>query len=57
MPQNPAPASSGVRTPKQRLPFVVPLLALGTFLMCTTEYIVAGLLQEMAGDYDVRLAC
>jgi DHA1 family inner membrane transport protein len=39
------------------LPFVVPLLALGTFLMCTTEYIVAGLLQEMAGDYDVRLAC
>lgn len=28
----------------QRLPFVVALLALGTFLMITSEYIVPGLL-------------
>ena len=41
---------------RQRLPFVVPLLAIGTFLMITTEYIVAGLLQEFAGDLHVSLA-
>lgn len=41
---------------RQRLPFVVPLLALGTFLMITTEYIVAGLLQEIAADLGVGLA-
>jgi predicted MFS family arabinose efflux permease len=41
---------------RQRLPFVVPLLALGTFLMITTEYLVAGLLQELAGDLNVSVA-
>ena len=41
---------------RQRLPFVVPLLAIGTFLMITTEYIVAGLLQEFADDLHVSLA-
>jgi DHA1 family inner membrane transport protein len=41
---------------RQRLPFVVPLLALGTFLMITTEYLVAGLLQELAGDLHVSLS-
>ncbi|CAN7336187.1 MFS transporter [Arthrobacter sp. LjRoot78] len=41
---------------RQRLPFVVPLLALGTFLMITTEYLVAGLLQELAEDLQVGLA-
>jgi DHA1 family inner membrane transport protein len=40
----------------KRLPFVVPLLALGTFLMCTTEYIIAGLLPQMAHSFDVGLA-
>jgi DHA1 family inner membrane transport protein len=44
------PAGSG------RLPFVVFLLALGTFLMCTTEYLIAGLLPQMAGDFDTSLA-
>ena len=44
------------RTVRQRLPFVVLLLAVGTFLMCTTEYIVAGLLPEIAADFDVSLA-
>jgi predicted MFS family arabinose efflux permease len=42
--------------PRQRLPFIVPLLALGTFLMITTEYIVAGLLPEIAGDLHVSVA-
>jgi predicted MFS family arabinose efflux permease len=41
---------------RQRMPIVVPLLALGTFLMITTEYLVAGLLQELADDLHVSLA-
>jgi predicted MFS family arabinose efflux permease len=36
------------------LPPVVPLLALGTFLMCTTEFMIAGLLPQMADDFGVR---
>lgn len=48
-----APASTPTR---QRLPLIVPLLALGTFLMITTEYLVAGLLQEMATDLQVSVA-
>lgn len=43
-------------TARGRLPFVVPLLTLGTFLMITTEYIVAGLLQQIADDLDVSIA-
>ena len=39
-----------------KLPFVVYLLMLGTFLMCTTEYIIAGLLPEMAADLQVSVA-
>src|SRR3954471_5659902 len=39
---------------KTKLPFVVPLLALGTFLMCTTEFMIAGLLPQMADDFGVR---
>jgi hypothetical protein len=35
--------------PPARLPPVVHVLALGTFLMGTTEFVVAGLLPEMAG--------
>lgn len=41
---------------RQRLPFVVPLLTLGVFLMITIEYIVAGLLQEVAADLHVSIA-
>src|SRR3954449_10090747 len=37
-----------------KLPFVVRLLALGTFLMCTTEFLIAGLLPQMADDFGVR---
>ncbi|WP_106972652.1 MFS transporter [Streptomyces yerevanensis] len=39
-----------------RLPPVVYVLALGTFLMGTTEFVVAGLLPEMAGDLRVSVA-
>src|SRR3954468_6513066 len=43
-----------VRPPRTTLPLVVPLLALGAFLMCTTEFMIAGLLPQMAGDFGVR---
>src|SRR4051794_20870560 len=43
-----------VRTPKSTMPPIVPVLALGAFLMCTTEFMIAGLLPQMAGDFGVR---
>jgi DHA1 family inner membrane transport protein len=49
-------STASTAAPSGRLPFVVPLLAVGTFLMCTSEYIVAGLLQEMAADLGVTVA-
>ncbi|WP_336712219.1 MFS transporter [Arthrobacter sp. USHLN218] len=39
-----------------RLPFVVYVLALGTFLMLTTEFVVAGILPQIAGDLQVPVA-
>ena len=39
-----------------KLPFVVMLLALGTFLTATTEFVIAGLLPELASDLDVSVA-
>ncbi|MFJ9589530.1 MFS transporter [Streptomyces acidicola] len=39
-----------------KLPFVVWVLAVGTFLMGTTEFVIAGLLPEMAADLDVSVA-
>ncbi|MCM1014144.1 MULTISPECIES: MFS transporter [unclassified Brevibacterium] len=42
-------------TPKLRLPLVVYVLALGTFLMLTTEFVIAGILPEIAGDLDISL--
>lgn len=39
-----------------RLPRVVYVLALGTFLMLTTEFVVAGILPEMAGTLGVTVA-
>jgi predicted MFS family arabinose efflux permease len=41
---------------RSRLPLVMPMLTVGTFLMITTEYIVAGLLQEIARDLNVTIA-
>jgi predicted MFS family arabinose efflux permease len=42
--------------PPTRLPFVIYALALGTFLMGTTEFVVAGLLPEIAGELHVSVA-
>jgi DHA1 family inner membrane transport protein len=39
-----------------RLPFVIYVLALGTFLMGTTEFVVAGLLPAIADDLQVGVA-
>ena len=50
------PATKVTPTDTPRLPFVVPLLTLGTFLMITTEYLVAGLLQEISADFGVSVA-
>jgi predicted MFS family arabinose efflux permease len=57
MPAISATISTGARTPlSTRLPLIVPVLALGVFLLNTTEFIVAGLLQEMSSDYGVGLS-
>ena len=48
------PARPG--TAPRRLPLVVYVLAVGTFLMLTTEFVVAGLLPEIAGDLRVSVA-
>src|SRR3954452_3192961 len=45
---------TAVRTPRTKLPPIVPVLALGAFLMCTTEFLIAGLLPQMAEDFGVR---
>ncbi|MFC6067064.1 MFS transporter [Streptomyces ochraceiscleroticus] len=47
-------AEERARTP-HRLPPVTYVLALGTFLMGTTEFVVAGLLPEIAGDLRVSV--
>ncbi|WP_326584662.1 MFS transporter [Streptomyces sp. NBC_00481] len=41
------------RDGSSKLPFVVLVLAAGTFLMGTTEFVVAGLLPEIADDLNV----
>jgi MFS transporter, DHA1 family, inner membrane transport protein len=40
----------------ERLPLVVYVLALGTFLMLTSEFVVAGILPEIAADLKISLA-
>jgi predicted MFS family arabinose efflux permease len=52
----PSAAPAGSAGPAARLPFVVHVLAAGTFLMLTTEFVVAGLLPEIAGDLQVSVA-
>ncbi|MEV6759707.1 MFS transporter [Streptomyces sp. NPDC051105] len=39
-----------------KLPLVVWVMSAGTFLMGTTEFVIAGLLPEMAGDLGVSVA-
>ncbi len=43
-------------TTDSRLPLVVYVLALGTFLMLTSEFVVAGILPQIAGDLGVGIA-
>lgn len=52
---SPAPAAT-VTVGKPRLPLVVYVLALGTFLMLTSEFMVAGILPEVSADLGVPLA-
>jgi DHA1 family inner membrane transport protein len=47
---------SASATAPGRLPFVVWALAAGTFLMGTTEFVIAGLLPEIAGNLHVSVA-
>ncbi|MBW8800791.1 MAG: MFS transporter [Streptomyces sp.] len=47
---------SAADTPTGKLPFVVWVLAAGTFLMGTTEFVVAGLLPQIAGDLGVGVS-
>ncbi|MFF1831242.1 MFS transporter [Paenarthrobacter sp. NPDC058040] len=42
--------------PRPGLPLVIYVLALGTFLMLTTEFVVAGILPEIAADVQVSVA-
>ncbi|WP_372352331.1 MFS transporter [Streptomyces sp. KL116D] len=48
--------SSATGPTSGKLPFVVWVLAAGTFLMGTTEFVIAGLLPEMAADLDVSVS-
>lgn len=48
--------SVGAKPPKTRSSFVTLVLAGGTFLMGTTEFVVAGLLPAIAGDLGVTVA-
>lgn len=61
--QNEAPAASDTSRPAargkaagDRLPLVVYILAAGTFLMLTTEFVIAGILPEISGDLGISLA-
>ncbi|MFF4793359.1 MFS transporter [Streptomyces sp. NPDC001276] len=47
---------SAVGTSTGKLPFVVWVLAAGTFLMGTTEFVIAGLLPEIASDLGVGVS-
>ncbi|MEU5323988.1 hypothetical protein AB0G67_45795 [Streptomyces sp. NPDC021056] len=47
---------SSHREKPTRLPFVVPLLALGTFVMVTSEFIIAALLPEVSADLGVSIS-
>lgn len=60
MPTNPSAQRGGTTTAAaapagSKLPFVVMLLAVGTFLTATTEFVIAGLLPELAADLGVTV--
>lgn len=48
-------SATGGSAPSSRLPLVVYVLALGTFLMLTTEFVVAGILPEISRDLQISL--
>ncbi|MEU5046868.1 MFS transporter [Streptomyces griseorubiginosus] len=48
--------SVSVDSRSRKLPFVVWVLAVGTFLMGSTEFVVAGLLPEVADDLNVSVS-
>ncbi|MET8176883.1 MFS transporter [Streptomyces clavifer] len=48
--------SSATGSASGKLPSVVWVLAAGTFLMGTTEFVIAGLLPEMAADLNVSVS-
>ena len=48
--------AEGPESAPARLPLVIHALALGTFLMGTTEFVVAGLLPQIADDLRVSVA-
>lgn len=52
----PSATRSATGPATSRLPFVVWVLAAGTFLMGTTEFVIAGLLPEMADDLNVSVS-
>lgn len=51
-----AKKTSPARAGRPKLPLVVYVLALGTFLMLTSEFVVAGILPQIAGDLGVTVA-
>src|ERR671933_2574549 len=42
--------------PSTRLPFAIYVLTAGTFLMGTSEFVVVGLLPELAADFNISVA-
>lgn len=52
MPESASPPAAQ----RPRLPLVIHVLTAGTFLMGTSEFVVAGLLPEMAADFGTTVA-
>ena len=52
---DPCQQPASARLPRPRLPLVIYVLAAGTFLMGTTEFVVAGLLPEIAAVFDISV--
>lgn len=46
-----------VRAAGSRLPLVVRVVAAGTFLMATSEFLVAGVLPEVADSFRIDVGC
>jgi DHA1 family inner membrane transport protein len=53
---SPSAAAPAATAAAARLPLVTYVLTAGTFLMGTTEFVIAGLLPEMAADFTTTVA-